>query len=88
MRLWKVLGLAGVAGVAATGVVIARGERRRRAYGPDDVRARLHQRHAEAVQAEATLPPEPGDRPGDRAPGCLRRPWGMPRLSVLRRRRR
>jgi hypothetical protein len=45
---WKWLGLAGVAGVAATGVVVARAERRRRAYTPDQVRARLHQRLAEA----------------------------------------
>ena len=41
MTWWKVLGLAGVAGVAATGVIVARGERRRRAYTPDEVRARL-----------------------------------------------
>jgi hypothetical protein len=49
MRWWKVLGLAGVVGVAATGVVIARSERRRRAYAPDEIRARLHERHAEAT---------------------------------------
>jgi len=48
MRLWKWIGVAGVAGVAATGVVVARNERQRRAYSPDDVRARLHER-AEAV---------------------------------------
>ena len=35
------LGLAGLAGVAATGVVVARSERRRRAYTPDQVRDRL-----------------------------------------------
>jgi hypothetical protein len=29
MRWWKVAGLAGLAGVAATGVVVARGERLR-----------------------------------------------------------
>ncbi|MEU7001250.1 hypothetical protein [Nonomuraea sp. NPDC046570] len=44
MRWWKVLGLAGVAGVAATGVVIARAERRRRAYTPDEIRERLRER--------------------------------------------
>lgn len=44
---WKLLGLAGMAGVAATGVVIARKERERRAYTPDQVRDRLHQRLAE-----------------------------------------
>jgi hypothetical protein len=51
MRWWKVLGLAGLAGVAATGVVIARSERRRRAYTPDEIRDRLHARLAEAAQA-------------------------------------
>ena len=45
-RVWKLLGLAGLAGVAATGAVLARNERQRRAYTPDDVRARLHERHA------------------------------------------
>ena len=47
MRVWKVLGLAGFAGVAATGVVIARAERRRRAYTPAEIRERLHARLAE-----------------------------------------
>ncbi|QYN32048.1 hypothetical protein K1T35_25870 [Pseudonocardia sp. DSM 110487] len=46
MRLWKLLGLAGLAGVAATGVVIARKERQRRAYTPEEIRARLHERAA------------------------------------------
>ena len=53
MRAWKLLGLAGLAGVAATGAVLARGERQRRAYTPDDIRERLHARLAEAA-----------DRPG------------------------
>ncbi|MFG2078119.1 hypothetical protein SAMN05421874_102243 [Nonomuraea maritima] len=48
MRWWKMLGLAGIMGVAATGVVIARAERRRRAYTPDEVRARLRDRVAQA----------------------------------------
>lgn len=48
MRWWKWLGVAGMAGVAATGVVVARSERQRRAYSPDDVRARLHERAATA----------------------------------------
>jgi hypothetical protein len=46
MRPWKLLGLAGLAGVAATGAVVARKERQRRAYTPDEVRARLHERAA------------------------------------------
>lgn len=48
MRWWKVVGLAGLAGVAATGVVVARAERRRRQYTPEEIRERLHQRAAEA----------------------------------------
>ncbi len=59
MRWWKVLGLAGFAGVAATGVVIARAERRRRSYTPDEIRARLHARLAEA----STTPPMPPANP-------------------------
>ena len=51
MRWWTMLGLAGLAGVAATGVVIARAERRRRAYTPDEIRERLHARLAEAPLA-------------------------------------
>jgi hypothetical protein len=48
MRWWKILGLAGFAGVAATGVVIARAERARRAYTPDEIRDQLHARLAVA----------------------------------------
>ena len=47
-NLWKLLGLAGLLGVAATGVAVARAERRRRAYTPDEIRERLHARYAEA----------------------------------------
>ena len=49
MRIpWKLVGLAGVAGVAATGVVVARRRRATRYYDPDDLRARLHERLHEA----------------------------------------
>ncbi|MGI5519715.1 hypothetical protein ACQEUX_01990 [Micromonospora sp. CA-259024] len=58
MRWWKVLGLAGLAGVAATGVVIARAERRRRAYTPEEIRQRLLERHAQAGDGA-----KPADRP-------------------------
>ncbi|MGC7102866.1 hypothetical protein ACPZ19_50080 [Amycolatopsis lurida] len=44
MRWWKTVGLAGLVGVTATGVLIAREERRRRAYTPDEIRERLHAR--------------------------------------------
>jgi hypothetical protein len=53
---WKLIGLAGLAGVAATGVVVARKRRAQRTYEPDELRARLHQRLAE-VSSEL---PKPG----------------------------
>jgi hypothetical protein len=46
---WKVVGLAGLAGVAATGVVVARRRRQHRSYDPDELRERLHQRLVEAA---------------------------------------
>ena len=45
---WKLVGLAGVAGVSATGVIIARDHRQRAELTPDQIRARLHQRLADA----------------------------------------
>lgn len=56
------LGLAGVVGVAATGAVVARAERRRRAYTPDEVRERLHARHADAA---STSHPDGQKDPGE-----------------------
>ena len=44
MRWAKVLGVAAFAGVAATGAVIIRDQRHRRAYTPAEVRERLHAR--------------------------------------------
>jgi hypothetical protein len=58
VKLWKWLGLAGVAGVAATGVVIARDQRKRAQLSPDDVRERLQQRYAESSDPST----EPGGR--------------------------
>ena len=46
MKIWKALGLAGLAGVAATGVVIARDQRKRSDLTPDEIKDRLHQRLA------------------------------------------
>ena len=51
--MWKLLGVAGLAGVAASGAVVARAERRRRAYTPDEVRARLQERAAAAREQAA-----------------------------------
>ncbi|MDT5036302.1 MAG: hypothetical protein QOE03_1487 [Micromonosporaceae bacterium] len=56
MRWWKVLGIAAFVGVAASGVAVARAERRRRAYTPEEIRARLHERAAEAVRPGAGKP--------------------------------
>ncbi|MFF4196636.1 hypothetical protein [Nonomuraea sp. NPDC001831] len=56
MRWWKMLGLAGIAGVAATGVVIARAERRRRAYTPEEIRTRLRERVEAASESESAQP--------------------------------
>jgi hypothetical protein len=58
VRLWKLLGVAGLAGVAAGSVVLARNERQRRSYTPDDVRTRLHERLAAAPEV-----PEPATAP-------------------------
>lgn len=49
--IWKLVGLAGVAGVVAGGVLVARDQRRRKSYSAEDIRARLHQRVAEAGEA-------------------------------------
>ena len=46
-RTWKLLGIAGLAGVTATGVVVARRKRAQQEYDPDELRAKLHARLAE-----------------------------------------
>lgn len=50
-RAWKLTGVAALVGVVATGVLVTRNERERRAYTPDEVRARLQQRLRETEQA-------------------------------------
>jgi len=57
-RTWKLLGIAGVAGVTATGVVVARRKRQHQEYDADELRAKLHARLAE-VPREGTV----GDAP-------------------------
>ena len=47
---WKLLGLAGAAGVAATGAVVARNRRPQSDYSPDELRDRLRDR-LEKVEA-------------------------------------
>ena len=50
MRIpWKWIGLAGLAGVAATGVVVTRKRRAQSQYTPDELRVRLHERLAEVT---------------------------------------
>jgi hypothetical protein len=58
MRWLKILGLAAFAGVAATGVVVIRDQRRRSAYTSAEVRDRLHARLAE-TPAPRRPPPDP-----------------------------
>lgn len=54
MRIpWKYVGLAGVAGVAATGVVVARKRRAHVEYEPDELRERLRARLAEVPPLES-----------------------------------
>ena len=53
---WKLIGLAGLFGVAATGAVVARRRRAQRAYDPEELRERLHQRLAEARARRAEAP--------------------------------
>lgn len=50
MKLWKWLGVAGLAGVAATGAIIARDQRQRAQLTPEQVRDRLRQRLEEPVE--------------------------------------
>ncbi len=62
MRIpWKVVGLAGLGGVAASGVVLVRNRRAQHEYEPDELRARLHRR---LEQVEGAGPPAPEDAGG------------------------
>jgi hypothetical protein len=58
-RTWKLLGVAGLAGVTATGVVVARRRRTHREYDPDELRAKLHARLAEVPRPEGGQPERP-----------------------------
>jgi hypothetical protein len=50
---WKLVGLAGLAGVAATGVVVARKRRAHEELEPDELRERLHRRLADVQREES-----------------------------------
>ena len=65
---WKLIGLAGLAGVAATGAVVARNRRAQGDYDPDELRDRLHRRLAEA-SAGAAEPAEGAGAEPEVAPG-------------------
>jgi hypothetical protein len=90
VKWWKWLGLAGLAGVTATGVVVARAERRRRSYTPDEVRERLQQRLAEAT-LETTPETGKGTAPSTAAdelrgePAHRRTSWRTNIVNRLRR---
>ena len=56
MKLWKVLGIAGLAGVAATGAIMARDQRRRSQLEPEEIRNRLHQRLEQAESGDLQNP--------------------------------
>jgi len=57
---WKVIGLAGAAGVAAGGVVVARKHRQPAVVEPDELRERLHERLAKVaeLQEDSTASPQ------------------------------
>lgn len=52
----QALGIAGLAGVAATGVLVVRDQRRRAVLTPEEVRDRLRARYAEAEHAQRAGP--------------------------------
>ncbi|WP_028059609.1 hypothetical protein [Candidatus Solirubrobacter pratensis] len=53
---WKLLGLAGAAGVAATGAIVARQRRESEEYTPEELRDKLRSRLAEAETPVAGEP--------------------------------
>jgi len=63
---WKIIGLAGAAGVAATGVAVVRIRRSHTEYEPDELREQLRRRLAEAQNGEreaSTSPSHPSHDP-------------------------
>src|SRR3954467_9293237 len=79
---WKLLGLAGAAGVAATGAVVARNRRPQSDYEPEELRDRLRERlqkvEAGEPDPEPVVPPKEwgGGAPGGAPPeGLHERRW-------------
>ncbi|MCM3923505.1 hypothetical protein ND748_17780 [Frankia sp. AiPs1] len=70
------LGVAGLAGVAATGVLVARDHRERGSYSPAEIRARLQARAA----ADAGLAPL---TPADQGPDVADEPVETQRGGLL-----
>lgn len=66
---WKLIGLAGVAGVAASGAVVVRRRRGQQEYDPDVLRAKLHERLAETRDAPAAGPSPSSQTPAADASG-------------------
>jgi hypothetical protein len=60
---WKIIGVAGLAGVAASGVVVARRRRSHQELDPDELRSRLHRRLAEVRNADEATYASAGDPP-------------------------
>ncbi|WP_445163901.1 hypothetical protein ACTXG5_12270 [Mycobacterium sp. Dal123C01] len=56
--IWKWVGLAGAAGVVAGGALVVRDQRKRKAYTPDQIRTRLHQRLAESDSSSGSVSTE------------------------------
>jgi hypothetical protein len=54
---WKLLGLAGAAGVAATGAIAARNRRPQSEYSPDELRDRLRDRLAKVDAGDEAAAP-------------------------------
>ena len=54
---WKLLGLAGMAGVAAAGVVVAKQKRETEEYTPEELRDKLRDRMQAAETPVAGDPP-------------------------------
>ncbi|EIV93080.1 hypothetical protein [Frankia sp. QA3] len=96
-RWGKLLGVAGLVGVAATGVLVARDHRQRGSYSPDEIRARLQARAATdggsppttpagSSDPGTTTPPgssDPGTTATPREPGLVGEPTGTRRARLL-----